>query len=222
MKKFLSLLFAVILVVFVLSSCSLSIKNPGGDDTESDTNNNTGINPGENELPGIPLGPTSTKTTSLQLTYAYDHITLAETGEKIASLLVAGGYLNNGFGSVELPKDCAAGDIILIRHTGEIVTQESYPSMMNLKNGTLKSYSVKYAEVIHLTGDEINAQEIRSSYDFAKEYVIIDKTGRCVTLDEFKGTDLYLVKDQERIAMQFPGVDSPLPIACMLAYNPRG
>lgn len=48
MKKFLSLLFAVILVVFVLSSCSLSIKDLKNDDTD------TGITPGKNELPIIP------------------------------------------------------------------------------------------------------------------------------------------------------------------------
>lgn len=216
MKKFLSLLFAVILIALVLSSCSLSIKDLKNDDTD------TGIIPGENELPIIPPNVGITKTTELQLTYAYDHVTLAETGEKIASLLVANGYLNNGFGSVTIPNDATAGDIIVVKHTGEIVTQESYPSMMNLKNGTLKSYSVKYAEVIHLTGDEIDAQKIRSNYDFEKEYVIIDKTGRFVSLDEYKGTDLYLVEDQEKVAAQEYGDHQPLPIACMLAYNPRG
>lgn len=55
MKKILPMLLAAILIVLTLSSCSLSIKDLGSDDTESDTSTNTGITPGENELPGIPL-----------------------------------------------------------------------------------------------------------------------------------------------------------------------
>lgn len=223
MKKFLSLLFAVILIALTFSSCSLSIKNMISDNT--DTDSSTGgadIIPGDNELPGIPLGPTVAKAAKLKLTYAYDHSTLAETGEKIASLLVEYGYLMDGFGSVQIPKDATAGDMILIMHTGEIVVQESYPSILNLKNGTLKSYSIEYANVIHLSGDEINAQQIKDDYDFENPYVIIDKMGRFVTLDEYDGNDLYLVEDQERIGVQGGGDDSPLPISCMLAYNPRG
>lgn len=214
MKKILTLLLALMLSVLTLSSCSLSIKDLIRDDTDTE------IIPGENEFPIVPPSSES-KTTNLQLTYVYDHTTLAETGEKLASLLVEYGYLMNGFGSVEIPKDATAGDIIVVKHTGEIQVQESYPSMINLKNGTLKSYSIEYAEVIHLSGDEINAQEIKSNYDLISLNVITDKTGRFVSLDDYQGEDLYLVVDKKKQALNPTANDQPTPIACMLAYNPR-
>ncbi len=216
MKKFLSLLLVISLLALTLSSCSLTIKDLMGADKGTDT-----ITPGENELPLIPPSSQgSTKTADLQFTYAYDHTTLAATGEKLATLLVAGSYLMNGFSSVNIPEDAVAGDIITIKYTGEIVTQESYPAMTNLKNGTLKSYSIKYAEVIHLTGDEINAENIKSEYDFEKSYVIIDKVGRFVSLESYSGKELYLVVDQQKMINQ-DSDDMPVPIACMLAYDPR-
>lgn len=209
MKKLISLLLVVIFAL-TLSSCSLSIKDLINKDTD------TGIVPGENEFPIIPA--TSEKTTSLQLNYAYDHSSLADTGERIASLLVNGSYLMDGLSSVTVPKDAVAGDILVIKHTGELVTNTSYPGMTSLKNGTVKSFSVTYAEVICLNGDEINAEQIKSEYSLSTENVIIDKVGRFVTLDDYDGEELYLVVDQQKLCNC---EDEPKPIACMLAYNPR-
>ena len=222
MKKFLSLFLVIVLLLLALSSCSLGTKNSDGDDTDSDNPND--IVPGLNELPGIPVKPSSgeTKTKNLQFTYVYDHSKLADTGEKIAALLVEGGYLMGGFESVIIPKDVVAGDVITIKYTGEILTDTSHPGMTFITGGNLKTYSIKYSEVIHLTGEEIDAQRINSEYDLSSTNVIIDKVGRFVPLEEFEGEDLYLVLNQEKAASLSEGDDQPTPIACMLAYNPRG
>ena len=211
MKKLISLLLVAIFAL-TLSSCSLSIKDLINKDTD------TGIVPGENEFPIIPAS--GEKTTSLQLNYVYDHSTLAETGEKIASLLVAGSYLMDGFSSVTIPKNAVAGDILVIKHTGELVTSTSYPSMTNLKKGTVKSFSVTYAEVICLSGDEISREIMESEYDLENTNVILDKVGRFVSLESYSGKELYLVVDQQKMINQ-DSDDMPVPIACMLAYNPR-
>jgi histidinol-phosphate/aromatic aminotransferase/cobyric acid decarboxylase-like protein len=90
----------------------------------------------------------------------------------------------------------------VIKHTGELVTNTSYPGVTNLKNGTVKSFSMSYAEVICLSGDEINAEQIKSEYSLSTENVIIDKVGRFVTLDDYDGEELYLALKEHGILVR--------------------
>ena len=165
-------------------------------------------------------------TTTLQYTYDYGWHVLGKL-----TLLCDDGYLDNSFGRIEVPNDIVAGDIIKIVHTGEIWTQESYPSTHGLYNGHLISYSFEYAPVIHLTGEAYSIEFIKSSYDLDEEYVIVDRVGNFVPLDEYNGDEIYLVIDQKRLPdygwnedfsdLDVEQPDKIIPIASMFAYNPR-
>ena len=163
-------------------------------------------------------------TSYLQYTYDYGwHVTGKLT------LLCDDGYLDNSFGRIEVPNDIVAGDIIKIVHTGEIWTELSYPGSHGLRNGEVISYSFEYAHVIHLTGEAFSIEKIKGCYDYKDAYVIIDRTGKYVSLDEYTGTEIYLVTDQQKYAKIYESIDPEqegvpdvnYPIAAMFAYNPR-
>lgn len=169
--------------------------------------------------------PDGTRTTYFQYTYDYGWHILGKL-----TLLCKGGYFGNSFGTIERPEDIVAGDIIKLVHTGEIWTQESYPSRHGLSNdGHLISYSFEYAHVIHLTGEAFSIEKIKGCYDYKDAYVILDRTGKYVSLDEYTGTEIYLVTDQQRYAKIFENIDPEMeavpdvnyPIASMFAYDPR-
>ena len=170
--------------------------------------------------------PEKIHTTTYQYTYDYGEHILGEL-----TLLCKGGYLSSSFGAIERPKDIVAGDIIKIVYTGKIMTQESYPSTHLLTNGRVISYSFEYASVIHLEGDEFSIEKIKSCYDYRYDYVILDRTGKYISLDEYTGTEIYLVTDQKRLPdygwngdfsdLDVEQPDKIIPIASMFAYNPR-
>ena len=137
----------------------------------------------------------------------------------------------SGFESVVIPEDIVAGDIINIEYTGEIFTKMEYPGTTSLYNGEVISYSFEYATTIHYYLNETNSIEtIKSRYEFDNAYVILDRSGAYVSLDEYAGSEIYLVVDQIKDKI-IPGYVNPdlddetpdkiIPIACMLAYNPR-
>lgn len=165
-------------------------------------------------------------TTTLQYTYDYGWHVLGKL-----TLLCDDGYLDNSFGRIEVPNDIVAGDIIKIVHTGEIWTELSYPGSHGLRNGEVISYSFEYAPVIHLMGEVYSIEFIKSSYDLDEEYVILDRVGNFVPLDEYNGDEIYLVIDQKRLPdygwngdfsdLDVEQPDKIIPIAVMFAYNPR-
>lgn len=165
-------------------------------------------------------------TTTLQYTYDYGWHVLGKL-----TLLCDDGYLDNSFGRIEVPNDIVAGDIIKIVHTGEIWTELSYPGSHGLRNGEVISYSFEYAHVIHLTGEAYSTEFIKNSYDLDEEYVIVDRVGNFVPLDEYNGDEIYLVIDQKRLPdygwnedfsdLDVEQPDKIIPIASMFAYNPR-
>ena len=166
------------------------------------------------------------RTSYFQYTYDYG---FHHSG--LMALLCDDGYLDSTFGTIERPEDIVAGDIIKLVYTGEIWTEESYPSTHGLYNGQLISYSFEYAPVIHLTGEAYSIEFIKSSYDLDEEYVIVDRVGNFVTLDEYNGDEIYLVVDQKRLPdygwngdfsdLDVEQPDKIIPIASMFAYNPR-
>ena len=163
-------------------------------------------------------------TSYLQYTYDYGWHVLGKL-----TLLCDDGYFDNSFGRIEVPDDVVAGDMIEIVHTGEIWTQESYPGSHSLYNGEIISYSFEYASVIHLTGEKFSIEKIIGYYDYQAPFVILDRTGKYVSLDEYTGTEIYLVTDQQKYAKIFENIDPEMeavpdvnyPIAAMFAYNPR-
>lgn len=217
MKKLLSLTLALMLVLSIISSCVSFRPLDSSTNTLSETQTNTQTS-AETNTSNTPQA----SVISWQFNYDYGF-----HRENIVTLLVASSKLMTGFENVTIPDDIVAGDIINIEYTGKILTELSYPGSTSLYNGEVKSYSFTYANVIHLEGEELALQmpNIKLIYDFSDSYVILDRSGKYVSLDEYEGDELYLVTDQEKyekIKEQIEDdVSGKYPVACMLAYNPR-
>ena len=253
MKKLLTLILTVILVLSIFSSCIIFVPNNTETETKTDTKTETNTNTEANTETGSQTGTntgtstqtntntgTSTQTntntgtredinpediqrSTWQLNFIYSH-ELSAIGEPLASLLVDDCYLGGDF-DIEFPDDITAGDTITVEYVGTISVQESYPGRMIL-DGEVLSYSFNYADVIHLSGEEFSIENIKNNYEYKKARVIIDREGRYVSLNEYTGNEIYLVTDQEALYGDLEGIQdlpSPLvmPVACMLAYNPR-
>ncbi|MBO5261974.1 MAG: hypothetical protein J6B45_02910 [Clostridia bacterium] len=159
-------------------------------------------------------------TTELQMNYIFWYKIFAPTWERLATLVIDNGFLEDGFEDIVLPDDIVAGDIVTIKNTGEWLNRQVYLlSHWSLIKGEVVDFTVEYADVLHLTGEDFDISKIKENYDFTDNYVILDREGRFVTLDEYTGNEIYLVADQKRLALYNEG--EKYPIACMLAYNPR-
>lgn len=159
--------------------------------------------------------PEKINTVTWQFNYTYWHEIETTTGEPSATLLVNDGFLGRGFNEIVIPEDITAGDTITIEYTGYIEIAESFPARIYLQDGEVISYSFSYAEVISYSIERIS--EMILDYDAPNNYVILDRSGKYTTLDEYKGEIVYFVKDQSIQTTE----NSPLYVACMLAYNPR-
>ena len=230
MKKYLSLFLVTIMLLALLISCTIpqetdtnfsdnASTNDTNSDTASDNNTNLPDNPTEppndNQPDDPPKPPEKTHTATWQFDYTYWYVSETTTGEPLATLLVNDGFLGIGFDEIVIPKDITAGDTITIEYTGDIEIAESFPAHIYLQDGEVISYSFSYAEVISKS-IEIIAEAILD-YDAPNNYVILDRSGKYTTLDEYKGDTVYFVKDQSIQTTE----NSPLYVACMLAYNPR-
>ena len=202
----------------------------GSTDTSMGGTTEDSIEPPKEDEPQDPKDPTEkVNTVTWQFNYDYGDwiITPAPSYEPRADLLVDYGNLGRGFDGVVIPDDIVAGDTITIEYTGEITILESYPARIQL-DGEVKSYSFGYAEVTHYEGEDFSIEHIKACYDYKDAYVILDRSGRYVKLDEYTGNEIYLVTDQKKLYGDDLGgiqdLKAPLkhPIACMLAYNPRG
>ncbi|MBE6674636.1 MAG: hypothetical protein E7596_05980 [Ruminococcaceae bacterium] len=160
--------------------------------------------------------PSDINTSRLPVTYAYG----CSWSDDIpyAVLLFDDSYLSGGFGTINVPEDITAGDILNIVHTGYILTQETYPGSSFLIDGEVLSYSFTYADVIHLEGEDFSIERIKNDYLHRNymPYVILDRSGRYISLDQYIGDEIYLVVDTEK-----SNKDGKIPVACLLAYNPR-
>ena len=137
--------------------------------------------------------------------------------EDSVTLLVNYGHLSDDFGQITIPKDIVAGDTITINYTGSYTILESYPSSIGL-SGEVISYSFSYSNVISMFTENLT-EEMLLEYDAPNNYVILDRSGRFTTLDKYEGEMVYLVEDQRELKQR--AEDTPIYIACMLAYNPR-
>ncbi len=245
MKKYLFPFLVSIMLLALLTSCtalqsygsdSSNVSSPSDTDTSSD---NTKLPDASPEAPkdDIVQTPVDSQpdtpepapdknevyTSTLMYTYVFNHI-YDNDGVPYAILLTDYNYLSSSFGNIVAPKDITAGDTISIVHTGSIVTQETYPGKSFLKDGEVISYSFNYAEVIHLAGNDFSVENVKNNYS-CKYYVILDRSGRYIPLDNYTGNELYLVVDEMR-GKNNGKIEEPVPdgkraVACMLAYNPR-
>ena len=165
------------------------------------------LNCGKQNSQYVPTEKTNTVTWKFTYDYGFHH-------EDIVTLLVDYGYLRGDFERIVIQNDIVAGDTITINYKGSYIVEEKYPSNIDL-NGEVISYSFSYAEVISVSIERI--AEMILDYDAPNNYIILDRSGKYTTLDKYKGDTVYFVKDQSIQTTE----NSPLYVACMLAYNPR-
>lgn len=156
-----------------------------------------------------------THTVTLPFNYSYD-----VPVSNVATLLCGSSYFGRGFESIIIPDDIVAGDLIKITYKGEMYTQESYPGT-HVLNGEIVSYSFTYANVFPVSKENLT-EAMLEEYSLQNNYVILDRTGKYTTLEEYTGDKVYLVEDLQRYASARRSVEElPFYVSCMLAFNPR-
>ena len=73
---------------------------------------------------------------------------------------------------------------MIIKHTGDLLIQESYPSKIDICNGNVVSYKLKKTVV-----EEVNL-ELIDEINFPP-FVIIDKEYHFIPFEDYKGNILY-------------------------------
>jgi hypothetical protein len=95
---------------------------------------------------------------------------------------------------------------------------------MGLYNGEVVSYFIEYATVLHLKDESFSVEKIKDYYSYKNDYVILNRSGEYVELDEYTGNEIYLVISQSAGDLSDVKEESSSTkalVACMLAYNPR-
>ena len=141
----------------------------------------------------------------------------------IASLLFENTTFIGNLGNIQYPDyRLIAGDRLIIKHTGEIVTLLSSPSQTYIQDGELKEYYFIQTRIIEVK--EITATSIKNTYSLRNENVILDEEGHFTSIDEYQGSDFYLTFDAERVTTCPEGAwceEQLVPIAGIYAFNPR-
>lgn len=100
-----------------------------------------------------------------------------------ATILLKGGYLSSSL-NVKIDEDIIPGDQLIIKHTGDLLIQESYPSKIDIYNGNVVSY-----KLMKTTVEEVNL-ELIDEINFPP-FVIIDKEYHYIPFEDYKGNILY-------------------------------
>ena len=129
----------------------------------------------------LPLLLTSclTNIKETRLTYNLDFNLDSEK----ATILLKGGYLSSSL-NIKIDENIIPGDQLIIKHTGDVTIQESYPSKIDIYNGNVVSYKLMKTKV-----EEVNL-ELIDEINFPP-FVIIDKEYHFIPFEDYKGTILY-------------------------------
>lgn len=100
-----------------------------------------------------------------------------------ATILLKGGYLSSAL-NIKIDEDIIPGDQLIIKHTGDVTIQESYPSKIAICNGNVVSYKLKKTVV-----EEVNL-ELIDEINFP-QFVIIDKEYHFIPYKDYKDNILY-------------------------------
>ncbi len=174
--------------------------------------------------------PNTEKTFVLNAGFVFDHKQTA-SGEKLASLLFDGNYYSF-FDELTLEEPLVAGDqlSVTINNITEDVCFSIYPARCTVE-GNIKDYSLSKTTIygVHVDDATIGqtAENIKRGYILDNEYVVLDKGGRYVPLEDYDGQDLFLSVDKnktESLCTCPEGAQCgpcPIYIAGLYAYNPR-
>lgn len=100
-----------------------------------------------------------------------------------ATILLKGGYLSSSL-TIKIDEDIIPGDQLIIKHTGDLLIQESYPSKIDIYNGNVVSYKLMKTVV-----EEVNL-ELIDEINFPP-FIIIDKEYHFIPYKDYKGNILY-------------------------------
>ena len=100
-----------------------------------------------------------------------------------ATILLKGGYLSSAL-NIKIDEDIIPGDQLIIKHTGDLFIQESYPSKIDIYNGNVVSYKLNKTTV-----EEVNL-ELIDEINFPP-FGIIDKEYHFIPYKDYKGNILY-------------------------------
>ena len=129
----------------------------------------------------LPLLLTSclTNIKETRLTYNLDF----NLDNEKATILLKGGYLSSSL-NINIDEDIIPGDQLIIKHTGDLLIQESYPSKIDIYNGNVVSY-----KLIKTIVEEVNL-ELIDEINFPP-FVIINKEYHFIPYKYYKGNILY-------------------------------
>lgn len=129
----------------------------------------------------LPLLLTSclTNIKETRLTYNLDFNLDSEK----ATILLKGGYLSSSL-NIKIDEDIIPGDQLIIKHTGYLTIQESYPSKIDICNGNVVSF-----KLMKTTVEEVNLKLI-DEISFPP-FVIIDKEYHFIPFEDYTGNTLY-------------------------------
>ena len=173
------------------------------------------INKGKHVNPDYEL-----RTENISLNYYYyDDVAYV-------TLYYGGCILGHSFDSVIQPGDLIAGDVLHFDYVGKLADPVySIPGVIDIV-GRLERYHFIKTEIKKYHSDlgpiKDNLDVLRGMYQIDFEYVITNRYGTYVSLDNYDGSDLYVSIDYKRMYMASDQHETTRPIvAALYSYNPR-
>lgn len=158
------------------------------------------------------------RTENVPLNYYYD--------DAYATLYYGGCTLGHSFDSVIQPSNLIAGDVLHFDYVGKLADSiYSIPGEIDIV-GRLESYLFIKTKIRNYHSDlgpiKDNLDVLRGMYQIDFEYVITNRNGTYVSLDNYDGSDLYVSIDYKRMYMASDQHEAIRPIvAALYSYNPR-
>jgi len=158
------------------------------------------------------------RTENISLNYYYDDV--------YATLLYGGCNLGHSFDSMIQPSNLIAGDVLHFDYVGKLADPiYSIPGEIDIV-GRLESYHFIKTEIRNYHSDlgpiKDNLDVLCGMYQIEFEYVITNRNGTYVSLDNYDGSDLYVSIDYKSMYMGSDQHETKRPIvAALYSYNPR-
>ena len=119
-----------------------------------------------------------------------------------------------------------AGDRLVLKYTGTLVTLETSPGQTYIEGGELKDYYFVKTDIFE--EKDATAEAIKGKYNLRTENIILDDEGHFASIDQYEGTNYYLTFDKERVVPCPEGANNnyrsraymPLPKAVIKTPRP--
>ncbi len=172
-----------------------------------------------------------------EFTVSFDygfHVQDANGNKKIATLFNGGKF---SFSYDSPTKKLIVGDRAILKYTGEIIIQESYPSIINITGGSLISIDYFYTTTFKVEDSNI----LRNEYGYVTKindqnaseiYIILNEDFDFVKMSEYKGEEIFASKNylakldtdcmnSENTENTEYKITDEYKVGAYFAYNPR-